>query len=90
MIFDVIDKIEMWRLKEVFDDISDYELIKVSEYLINNIRSDHDMPGKIWDQFLGIMDWYTDNQFITSKQRYWLMANLNQYLSQRDFMREFV
>lgn len=88
-IYNYIDQIEEWQVGNDFDNISDYALIKTTEYLINNLRTDHEIPSSVWDQFLGIMIWNARNEFITEKQRYWLMANLNLYLGQRDFALEF-
>lgn len=87
-LFDAIYHIEQWQLGSDFEHIGDQDLIKVSGYLIMNVIPEHNIPGNVWYQIIGIMDWYGQNQFITDKQRYWLMANLNQYLDQRNLINE--
>jgi hypothetical protein len=71
-------------------DLSESQCLMISSYLINHLRGDHTMPGNVYYQFMGILDWYKEHKFITSKQHYWLIANLWQYIDQRDPMIEML
>ena len=90
MVLDTIFEIEMWNKGDDFEHISDAQLIKASEYLINNLREDHSMPGNVWNQFIGILNYNIQHEFINEKQRYWLIASLKENLDQRDFAKEML
>ena len=83
-ISDIIYLLEITEDKDLIDlNISD--TIKISSYLINNLNSYHQMPGNVYFQFIGILDWYKNNHFITDKQHYWLLDHLWQYIDQRTY-----
>jgi hypothetical protein len=87
MISDLIDYIEITDVDDM--ELSQKQLIKISAYLLGNLRDNHDMPGKVWDQFQGICYWYNTHGIITDKQDYWLRIHLKQYISQRRFELDF-
>jgi hypothetical protein len=43
------------------------------------------MPGKDFEQTLGILEWYNEHKFITPKQHYYLMMTLWEYIDQRQY-----
>lgn len=71
-------------------DLSQGDCIKASQYLVNNLQINHQIPGNVYYQFIGILDWYNEHKFITDKQWYWLMCNLWEYIDQRDMVGEFI
>jgi hypothetical protein len=87
MINDLIYLLEISDIDELA--VSEKQLVQIALYLINHLRSDHLMPGKVYYQMLGICDWYRENQFLTDKQNYWLLINLKEWINQRDFTYEF-
>jgi hypothetical protein len=66
-------------------ELSVSDALKLSRYLINNLNEHHSIPGKIYNQFIGILFWYNENNFITEKQHYWLLDNCQQYIDQRQY-----
>ena len=86
MISDLIYLLEITDIDDL--DFSDKQLCSIGSYLITKLRSDHLMPGSVYYQILGICDWYKENHNLTDKQRYWMICNLKEYISQRDFMYE--
>lgn len=86
MINDLIYLLEITDVDEM--EFTEKELIQLGIHLLNNLRGDHKIPGKVYYQILGICDWYRENHFLSDKQRYWMMCNLKEYISQRDFMYE--
>jgi len=83
MIDDLIDYIEITEISEL--DLSDKQLCLIGIHLINHLRSDHEIPGKIYYQLLGICDWFKEHHDLTDKQRIWMLHNLKKYIDQRDF-----
>lgn len=71
-------------------DLTDIDCIKATKYLIKNLQSNHQIPGDVYYQFIGIMDWYQEHKFITDKQHYWLLINLWKYINQRDMVGEII
>lgn len=71
-------------------DLTDRDCIKTAKYLIMNLQDHHQIPGDIYYQFIGILDWYQEHNFITDKQWYWLMVNLWRYIDQRDMVGEVI
>lgn len=71
-------------------DLTDSDCIKASKYLIMNLQDNHQIPGNVYYQFIGILDWHNEYGFITDKQWYWLMANLWHYIDQRNVIGEFI
>jgi len=67
---------------DLLEDIPDRILKKLTVDLLDNLISDHSMPGKTWQQCLGIIDWAKHHP-MTSKQRYWLYQTLRQHSDQR-------
>lgn len=84
LISDIIYHLEITNNQEDLD-LNQNDCIKISSYLINNLRDDHLIPGNVYFQFIGILDWYKEHNFITPKQHYWLMDNLWQYIDQRQY-----
>jgi hypothetical protein len=71
-------------------DLSDYQCVKTAEYLIKHLNYNHSMPGKDFEQILGILDWYNESRFITPKQHYYLTMILWEYIDQRDTIGELI
>ena len=86
MVNDLIYLLEITDVDEL--DLDDKQLVQIGVYLLGNLQSNHQIPGKIYYQILGICDWYRENHNLTDKQRYWMMCNLKEYISQRDFSYE--
>ena len=86
MINDLVYLLEITDLDDL--DLSDKDLSSIGLYLINHLSSNHSIPGKVYFQMIGICDWYRENKHLTDKQRYWMMCNLKEYISQRDFTYE--
>jgi hypothetical protein len=86
MINDLIYLLEVTELDDL--DLTAGQLVQTAGYLLGNLRGDHEMPGKVYFQMLGICDWYKENHFLTDKQLYWMMDHLKQYINQRDFANE--
>ena len=86
MINDLIYLLEVTDLDDL--DLNDKQLCSIGSYLIKTLRSDHQMPGNVYYQMIGICDWYKENKHLTDKQRYWMICNLKEYISQRDFTYE--
>lgn len=87
MISDLIDYIEITDVDDM--ELSQRQLVKISAYLLGNLRDDHDMPGQVWNQFTGICSWYSTHGIITDKQDFWLRIHLKQYIAQRRFELDF-
>jgi len=86
MINDLIYLLEITDVDDL--DFSDKDLCRIGVYLLNHLPTDHQIPGKVYYQILGINDYYKNNHELTSKQRYWMRFNLKEYISQRDFSYE--
>ena len=82
-----IDLLEITDLDDL--DLADNQLVDIANYLLKNLTSDHSMPGKVYDQMMGICIWYKHNHMLSDKQRYWMYIHLKEYISQRDFSIEF-
>jgi hypothetical protein len=83
-ISDIIYQLEITEHIDLID-LSISDTIKITRYLINNLQDDHQMPGNVYYQFIGILDWHKENHFITDKQHYWLLDHLWQYIDQRTY-----
>jgi len=66
-------------------DLDQYQCLKTAEHLIRNLNYNHSMPGKDFEQTLGILEWYNEHKFITPKQHYYLMMTLWEYIDQRQY-----
>lgn len=86
MIHDLIYLLEITDVDDL--EFTNQELVHLGTYLISNLTGNHSMPGKVYFQMIGICDWYRENQFLTDKQRYWIMDHLKEYINQRDFANE--
>jgi hypothetical protein len=86
MIHDLIYLLEITDVDDL--EFTNQELVYLGTYLIRNLTGNHSMPGKVYFQMIGICDWYRENQFLTDKQRYWMMDHLKEYINQRDFANE--
>lgn len=84
LISDIIYHLEITDNEDHLD-LDESDCIKISSYLINNLNEWHSMPGDVYNQFIGILDWYNEHHFITSKQHYWLMIHLWKYIDQRQY-----
>jgi hypothetical protein len=71
-------------------DLSQIDCIKTTKYLISNLQTNHQIPGNVYYQFLGILDWHREYGFITPKQHYWLIIHLWQYIDQRNMIGEMI
>lgn len=86
MNFDVLD--EVWLLIghdhdcDLLEDIPDRIMITLAMDLLANLRPDHGMRGKTYDQCLGIIE-FGHRGDLTEKQRYWLYQTLREHLDQR-------
>ena len=69
------------ELCDLLEDIPDRILIMLTVDLLDNLISDHTMPGKTWQQCLGMIDWAKSSR-LTTKQRYWLYQTLREYRDQ--------
>ena len=78
-IADIIYLIE----QDHIEDLTDHDIIRISRYLIENLKQDHKIPGKTWYTFVGILDWHREHGFITPRQASWLLAHTADYLDQR-------
>lgn len=87
MNYNWIDLLEMTDLDDL--DLDDNQLVEIANYLLKNLINDHSMPGKVYDQMMGICIWYKYNNLLSLKQRYWMYIHLKEYISQRDFSMEF-
>jgi hypothetical protein len=86
MISDLIYLLEITDVDDL--ELSEKQVVQLGIHLLNNLRSDHLIPGKVYYQILGICDWYKENHFLSDKQRHWMYHNLKEYISQRDFSYE--
>jgi hypothetical protein len=86
MIHDLIYLLEITDKDEL--KFSDKELYHLGLYLIKYLRDDHEMPGKIYYQMIGVCDWYKEKKFLTPKQQFWMKYALKAYIDQRDLMYE--
>ena len=84
LISDIIYHLEITDNKEHLD-LCQNDCIKASRYLIENLDVNHRIPGNVYYQFLGILQWHQDHGVITDKQHYWLMMNLWRYIDQRTY-----
>ena len=82
LISDIIYHLEITDNEDLLD-LSESDCIKASNYLLNNLNEHHLMPGDVYNQFIGIIDWYVEHRFITPKQHYWLLIHLWKYIDQR-------
>jgi len=86
MIDNLVYLLEITDLDHI--DLNDSQLCKVGIHLINHLRDNHEVPGRVYNQILGICQWYKEHHTLTDKQRTWMTYNLKEYISQRDFMYE--
>jgi hypothetical protein len=87
LISDIIYHIEITDNKDDLD-LTITDTLKITSYLINNLQDNHQMPGSVYLQFIGILDWHKEHHFITDKQHYWLLDHLWQYIDQRQYTYE--
>jgi hypothetical protein len=81
----VSDTIYHLEITEDPDDLelTQYQCLKTAEHLIKNLNYNHSLPGKDFQQILGILDWNREHGFITPKQHYYLIMILWEYIDQR-------
>lgn len=81
---DIIYHLEITEHEDLLD-LNEKDCIKASLYLISNLNEYHTIPGDVYYQFIGIINWYEEKKFITDKQHYWLLVNLWKYIDQREY-----
>jgi len=65
------------------DVLPQEDIVKVSRYLVNNLREHHTVNGNIWMTLCGIINWYDKKQFMTDAQAIYLIANTKKHLQER-------
>jgi hypothetical protein len=66
---------------------NNYELVLGIDYFLNHLLENHQVPGKVWDQLLGICDWLEDHNFLTTKQTRYATLAIIGYWDQVDISR---
>lgn len=66
------------------DVLPQEDIVKVSRYLVNNLREHHTVNGNIWMTLCGIINWYDEKQFMTDAQTIYLIANTKKHLQERN------
>ena len=81
-ITEVLDDIQTWDKQLGSIPYTDHQIVAVAEYFIRNLPRNHTVPGHVYLQILGEMDWHTQYGSLTHRQRRWLMHHLQQYRDQ--------
>lgn len=71
---DLLEERDIWRLVDQISDQSALEMISAWLYHTH-------APGSIHAQAQGIIEWYQQQGFITSRQRRWLVLTMITYWS---------
>lgn len=64
---------------QLIKDIKETDLIKITDYFVSNLEKKHQMPGDVILSLASIVDWYREKQFITEKQKAYLVNSLIDY-----------
>jgi len=65
-------------------EISHRSLIKKIDYFTSNLCDNHELPGQVYETLIGIGYWARENEFLTSKQKWYVIKTLEKYQDQLD------
>lgn len=80
LITTALEHIHTWSGRYPDITLTDRQLFQITEHFIRTLPRDHHVPGAVWNQMVGEMDWYREHGSLTPKQRHWLMHSLREHV----------
>ena len=77
-----LELIAEWHRDDATTPFTDRQMIQIADYFLRRLPKDHDMPGGVYLQFLGEMDWFREHGRLTLRQHRWLLHNIRRYQDQ--------